>query len=51
MKKPKPSIIYMPPRSAEYLCLRCEHRFSGWAGPVQCPKCGYFYVKWLDYRP
>jgi len=30
---------------ADYRCLRCGCRFSGWAGQVECPKCKHLYVE------
>lgn len=35
---------------AEYRCFRCDHEWTGNAGPVECPKCGHHYVKWLNYE-
>lgn len=31
--------------TANYLCLKCEHKWSEPAGPTQCPKCGHLYIK------
>jgi DNA-directed RNA polymerase subunit RPC12/RpoP len=49
--------------AANYLCLKCEHKWSESAGPTaflkpgqehpdptQCPKCGHLYIKWLNYN-
>ena len=35
---------------AEYMCLKCFHRFFGLPGPTVCVRCGHEYVKWENYE-
>lgn len=35
---------------AKYKCLKCNHEFNDKPGLVECPKCGYLYIKWLNYE-
>ena len=35
---------------ASYTCLGCGHKFHSEAGPTNCPKCEYVYVKWENYE-
>ncbi len=39
-----------PAWGAEYICLTCDHTWTGFAGPNDCPSCGALYVKWLNYE-
>lgn len=36
---------------AHYRCQACGHEFHAPAGPKdgECPKCGHFYLDWLNY--
>lgn len=36
--------------TALYRCLRCSHEWEGKPGPVECPRCGHLYVKWINYQ-
>ncbi len=37
--------------AADFHCMRCYHEFNSRPGPwVICIKCGYNYVKWLDFE-
>lgn len=42
----------MPKKIAkpEYKCLRCKVEFTqNKCGPINCIKCGYNYLKWINY--
>jgi len=35
---------------AKFKCLKCNYFYEDIPGPTQCPKCGYLYIKWLNYE-
>lgn len=35
---------------AHYKCLNCGCEWESRTGPTQCPKCGFAYMKWLNYE-
>ena len=34
---------------ALYKCFKCGYEWTDRAGPVVCPRCGYLWIKWLNY--
>ena len=42
-------LVTLPPRNAEYECVKCTARWQGKAGPTACKRCGHSYVRWLDH--
>ena len=34
---------------AEYLCLKCNHKYLDNPGMTTCPVCNHNYIKWLNY--
>lgn len=35
---------------AKFRCLSCGYKWESEPGPTTCPKCGHFYVKWVNYE-
>ena len=35
---------------AKYECMECKYRFETKPGPLNCFKCGYIWVKWLNWE-
>jgi rubrerythrin len=35
---------------AQFRCLKCFFKWEDKPGPTDCPKCGYRYVKWLNFK-
>lgn len=39
-----------PVRGAAYLCHACRTRWTGLAGPTDCPRCREVRIKWTNYE-
>lgn len=35
---------------AIFECQGCQHNFKANPGPAICPKCGYIWLTWKNYR-
>ena len=35
---------------AQYECYKCKYAWEHKPGPVTCPKCNHYYVKWVNYK-
>ncbi len=35
---------------AKFECMECKYRWETKPGPLNCFKCGYIWVRWLNYK-